>query len=214
LKLNLDINTVERGMLGSLLYGVVQTGKQSPKLKALAKERGLSGAKYDDVSNMGETGAISIQDAYLLYWMVKTFKPKKILEIGTWFGTSAAVMREGCQDTEVFTCDKNNVFVCEKMDRIHYHNMGSTPFLKKMRADGHKFDMVFMDGRFYPKDERRVLKLMRRPIYATHDYEEGQKGWRNIHALRPIFPEHRMFVNGIIASLIGADEMERVNEQA
>lgn len=182
---------------------VIENGKRSNGLKELAQK--YRGPKYDPTC-MAQTGAIGYDEGLLLYRMVRFFKPTNILEIGTWYGTSAMFMFHALRDEDIdgtiYTCDKNNLYVCNH-DSIEYHNCLSTEMLKRLQKEKVKINMVFTDGRFFPKDERRIKKLMPHIVFATHDYKKKEKGWRNVKALEPLYKDYSFYQDkGIMAFLI------------
>ena len=93
------------------------------------------------------------------------YQPKKILEIGTWYGASAAAMVDaGWYDgrkVEVWTCDKHDFYqpADEFKDRIYYYNMLSGEMLRKLKDKG-PFDMAFVDARLKEGDEERLAALL------------------------------------------------------
>jgi len=121
--------------------------------------------------------AISENDCLNLLSILSGHPPLKIMEIGTWYGTSAMVAVHAGH--EVWTCDKNEEFIYEH-DKIHYFNMWSTKFLKKMKKRGLLFDAAFLDGILLDCDIKAFVKLMKPgAIIITHDYVGKEKGVRN-----------------------------------
>ena len=79
--------------LKKLREDLILKGKHSPKFKVVLEKYAKGhDAKYMELDNIEESGAINQTDAEVLYDLVQKYKPKKIFEIGTWFGTSALVM--------------------------------------------------------------------------------------------------------------------------
>lgn len=170
----------------------VYHGKRHPGLAAIACAKGLTDdPKYFDVDNTVETGAVSADDAVLLHGIVRAFRPRAILEIGTWFGTSAGVMAstDGC---EVRTCDRNNVYCTggPGAERIFYHNLPSSAFLELQVKRGWKAQFAFVDARLRKADPPLLRRVLERgsPI-ALHDFEPEMKGERNYKMLRHCFKE-------------------------
>jgi len=48
--------------------------------------------------NFGNKGSVLVEEAFLLYSLVRMSKPKFVLDCGTWMGMSAAWMAEGLRD--------------------------------------------------------------------------------------------------------------------
>ncbi len=155
---------------------IILKGKHSKAFKQLGKEKGRTDAKYTDLNNTDESGAITENDAMYLYDLVKKYKPKIILEIGTWFGTSAAIMAQGMIDTgisgHIFTCDKHDLYMPRKpyASMIHFKNCKSDKFIPKLKI---KIDMAFIDARMRKGDAKQIIKLFKgKIIIAVHD-----RGW-------------------------------------
>jgi len=183
----------------ALHFDIVWKGKHSPKLRAIAKERGDS-PKYCCPEQLDNSGAIRDYEAIFLYKIVKYFNAKKILEIGTWFGTSASVMAEYAD--AVYTCDKHDVYVADN-PKVKYSNEYSTSFIKRLKHDGQKFDLVFADGKVDMEDAKRIVSMMNKFVFVTHDYAKGQKGYKAVKVFQKLLGEDKLdlLVNGIIAIL-------------
>jgi len=164
---------------------IVHAGKASPKLRKNAKARGKSknDPKYYDPKYLEHTGAINGAEFKLLHQAVKFFRPKNIIEVGTWFGTSANAMASALEPGgKVYTCDKYDLFVAPR-DNIVYHNSLSTKLLDLLIKEGTKIGMAFWDAKFMRGDCEKLLQLVNPLIFMCHDYEEGEKGWRCVQEL-------------------------------
>ena len=65
--------------------------------------------KYNDTLGKKKKLQISINQCHFLYLVTKLFKPKEILEIGTFTGLSSLSMCIGLEnDSKIITIDKNN----------------------------------------------------------------------------------------------------------
>jgi len=151
----------------------------------LKRAKGRIGPKYNDPNDISHSGSISSRDCEILYELVKKNNPKRILEIGTWFGVSAMVLDKSSSDeTMVYTCDKHD-FCQYESPTVKRFTGRSTLFYKVMKKKGLEFDFVFMDGRFLDDDQNLLLKILcKNAVYVTHDYEPGGKGKRNIEKLK------------------------------
>lgn len=129
-----------------------------------------------------ESKTIKDNDCAFLYEFIKLHAVTAAIEIGTWLGTSAMIMAE-C-GVEVWTCDQHKMFTY-KHPKIHYYNMWSTEFLKKMKSKKIKFDMAFLDGRVMYKDASILMSLLKKksPI-ILHDYISDKKGVRNYKIIK------------------------------
>ena len=84
----------------------------------LQKEKNFLLQKLNDLDSLKanaeyNTGSIFPLTAWILYCLVKFYKPQKVLEIGTFIGKSTlsiaiAINKEGINDGEIHTCDINN----------------------------------------------------------------------------------------------------------
>jgi predicted O-methyltransferase YrrM len=174
------------GGVEAVRRSVVLSGKRQASFGALGKRKKRKDAKYTDLDNIDESGAVTLPDALFLYSLVVAFKPKRILEIGTWFGTTAYIMEKAQRDTGiepcVHTCDKHDVFVRNKDSAVRYYNKMSTSFLKKML--GPKADFIFIDARLEREDPKLIKKMCTKDtVIACHDWGQG-KGTANIKAMK------------------------------
>ena len=123
--------------------------------------------------------SISRSDAIFLQLSCLVEKPKKIMEIGTWIGTSAYALSQA-SDALIYTCDDgpDNFYIIEGQesytDRIIRHpDTHSSEFLKKI--DG-GFDFVFVDGWLKDDDAKGIFeKCEDNFTFITHDYYRFEK---------------------------------------
>jgi len=106
--------------------------------------------------------------------------PKKIMEIGTWVGTSAYALSQA-SDALIYTCDQgpDNFYIIEGQesytDKIICHpKTHSSEFLKNM-DDG--FDFVFVDGWLNDDDVKGIFEkcedkftFIAQDYYSWHRY--------------------------------------------
>ena len=125
------------------------------------------------VDSIGRADAIFLQLACLVE------RPKKIMEIGTWLGTSAYAMAQ-TSDTLIYTCDQgpDNFYIHEGNDSytnriIRHSDTHSSEFLKKI--DG-GFDFVFVDGNIDDDDVEGIFeKCEDNFTFISHDYYRPEK---------------------------------------
>ena len=118
--------------------------------------------------------SISRSDAIFLQLVCLVEKPKKIMEIGTWVGTSAYALSQA-SDALIYTCDQelDNFYIIEGQesytDRIIRHpKTHSSEFFKKI--DG-GFDFVFADANLDDNDVKDIFKKCEDNFtFITHDY--------------------------------------------
>tara|TARA_R110000765_G_scaffold164293_1_gene269402 strand:- start:206 stop:769 length:564 start_codon:yes stop_codon:yes gene_type:complete len=123
--------------------------------------------------------SISASDAHFLQLACLVEKPKKIMEIGTWVGTSAYALSQA-SDALIYTCDEgpDNFYIIEGQesytDRIIRHpDTHSSEFFKKI--DG-GFDFVFVDGWLKDDDAKGIFeKCEDNFTFITHDYYRIEK---------------------------------------
>lgn len=182
---------------------IVLKGKHSAKIKKFAKDK-PNNPKYTDPNNLKKTGAISADDAIVLYSIICLLKPKNIFEIGTWFGTSAGIMSMALEDIgsdgTIYTCDRKDLVVVDKKN-IVYYNMQSNLVTEKLYSDGVRLDMVFVDGSFRERDILWLTRMMDKKIFVAHDCIKGEKGYRVMRELRKVFKNLTYNTIGIMGIL-------------
>ncbi len=112
--------------------------------------------KYNDTLGKKKKLQISINQCHFLYLLTRLFKPKKILEIGTFTGLSALSMCIGLEkDSKITTLDKNketslvaknffeNAKVSEQIDIIIDEAVNS---INKLISQKKLFDLIFIDA--------------------------------------------------------------------
>ena len=112
--------------------------------------------KYNDTLGKKKKLQISINQCHFLYLITKLFKPKEILEIGTFTGLSSLSMCIGLEkDSKITTLDKNketslvaknffeNAKVSEQIDIIIDEAVNS---INKLISQKKLFDLIFIDA--------------------------------------------------------------------
>ena len=112
--------------------------------------------KYNDTLGKKKKLQISINQCHFLYLVTKLFKPKEILEIGTFTGLSSLSMCIGLEnDSKITTIDKNketslvakNFFekakLSEKIDIIIDDAING---INKLISQKKLFDLIFIDA--------------------------------------------------------------------
>ena len=170
-----------------LREGIVLRGKHSKEYVKVAN--GRTDNKYTNLDDTLDAGSILPEDCDVLYDLVIKYKPKVVFEIGTWFGVSAmtvaVAMEDAGIDGKIYTCDSNKLYSYSHQF-INSYSDNSTRALKILKNKGVKLDMAFIDGRFYPGDEKRIVRMANRKfLFAVHDYEGTAKGVRDMKAMKP-----------------------------
>ena len=137
-----------------------------------------------------DTGTVPEASAVVLRALCEWYQPRRIVEIGTFIGTSALAMLGCASVTRIDTCDKSNH--CGPWpDRIvAYPKTKSTTMLRQLRKP---VDLFFFDGRIQ-RDDLPLIQALSTPhtVYAVDDYEGREKGVINAELLQPIAPTHQL----------------------
>jgi len=162
----------------------------------------ISLSKLDELKKLADydTGSISISQAYILYLTVQFFKPKRVIEVGTFIGRSTLAMAQAMDANhnhgEIYTCDfSNNIAVPYNGETriIQFPMQSSVAMFQKL--DG-EFDFLFLDGRVNDEDLINLDRLVtQNTIIALDDFEGMEKGVINLTFLRKLkkFNGHQLF---------------------
>lgn len=144
----------------------------------------------------GQTGenSTSSQDALLLYLLVRHFKRRRVLDVGTNIGVTAMALHLAATKNggSCVTCDPTD-YSCLPADSPRFIHASSADALAQLKAEGRTIDFAFFD---WVPDER-TLNLMadvftRDAIIAVHDYAINAKGQAIIDAINAGYsPVHR-----------------------
>lgn len=193
---------------------IILSGKQSEKYRMLSKHKDPEGktAKYNDPADVGESGAIKMDDVVALQTLIQRELPVKIGEIGTWFGTSACVMLAVCRhlgisEAKVYTCDKHDVYVPIEEYRacIDYTVGHSDKWLKEQAKQSRKFDLFFVDATLTNRSVELLKDVLRDPMrIALHDVEKGKKGEANVAKIKQHYhKKNRMITKELMGVGLG-----------
>lgn len=140
-----------------------------------------------------DTGTVPEASAVALRALCEWFRPREVVEIGTFIGTSAFAIL-GCKSVKrLFTCDKDNACLESQGRLMVYPKTRSTLMLRKLASEVRKIDLFFFDGRIQPADIESIVGLSKpETVYAFDDYEGHEKGVINADLLAPVFPAHRL----------------------
>lgn len=177
---------------------IVRSAKASEKYRRFAEDNQRTGPKYWDPNDLAQSGAASVEDCLFLYLLVRSYRPSAIAELGTWFGTTAAVMVQALMDNNtagvVYTCDKHDVYCPLELysKSIKIHCKHSSEFFKEITP--RTIDFAFLDGRLAPGDAKRFVRLFKgRVRVAVHDCRE-RKGLYNLAMLNKSVHKASIFV--------------------
>lgn len=145
------------------------------------------------------TGSVSISQAYLLYLITQFFKPKRVIEVGTFIGRSTIAMAQAmdkyCSEGEIFTCDASN-----SIELPWKGTTKITQFKKQtsvamfQQLDG-VYDFLFLDGRVVDEDLINMDRLITdKSIIVLDDFEGIEKGVINLTYLKKLrkFQNHQL----------------------
>ena len=137
--------------------------------------------KYNDTLGKKKKLQISINQCHFLYLLTRLFKPKKILEIGTFTGLSALSMCIGLEkDSKITTLDKNketslvakNFFEKAKAsEQIYIIIDEAINGINKLINQKKLFDLIFIDAdkENYKKYYELSFNLLKRDGFIIID---------------------------------------------
>lgn len=145
-------------------------------------------------------GSTSMDDCRFLQLLCIEKKPQKILEIGTWIGTTIYAMAFATNNikTSLFTCDRQDAFLqieCKESERIHTNPNTLSSDLLENEGLLRGIDYIFNDARVTYEDCKRIYNLaMDNFSFITHDYYDSngnhEKGYDAIKALVKVLEEN------------------------
>jgi len=134
------------------------------------------------------TGSISSSVAWSLFSVVLFFKPKIIVEVGSFIGKStismalAADFNISQNKCEIYCCDSSNEIVFPNISETiikQFHKTSSTEMLKSFSSDT-KFDIIHLDGRLQKEDFSLLRNnITEKTIFILDDFEGIEKGVAN-----------------------------------
>ncbi len=139
---------------------------------------------------MYNTGTVPEETAILLRLMAQWFKPKVVVEIGTFIGTSTMAMATAV-DCTVHTCDRSNDCL-PSSEKVRTHpGWSSTQLLQSLVDAQESVDLFFFDGRLVPEDLPLIERLSHpQTVFAFDDCNGNEKGVKNVSLVMPMTPQH------------------------
>lgn len=128
------------------------------------------------------TGSLPAEDAFELYKIVRFFRPKIIVEVGTFIGVSTRTMREAVSSASIYTCDhSNDIQVSPKDTKLYqYPNISSSVMFADLATKETKADLIYLDGRLTPQDFEPLGKIItENTVFILDDFEGVEKGVAN-----------------------------------
>ncbi len=138
------------------------------------------------------TGSISSTTAWLIYSTTLFFKPKKIIEIGSFIGKSTFSMAYAADNyfsenkCEIYCCDHSNEIKFPKLTKTkikQFHKTTSTEMIKQLE-ENIIIDFIHLDGRL-ENDDCLILKnkISEDTLFLIDDFEGNEKGVVNLFSL-------------------------------
>lgn len=182
--------------------------KHTEELNKVAKEfRPISEKCSAENIRVGtkNDGSTSFSDCRFLQLLCIEKQPKKILEIGTWVGSTAYAMAFATNDSNasIHTCDNQNAFCkteCPEAKRINLNpNTYSSDLLTDKKALS-GIDYIFNDANVSYEDCKKIYDLAVDNFYfVTHDYYDSigkhEKGYEAIQNLIKVLDENNAKYN-------------------
>jgi predicted O-methyltransferase YrrM len=118
----------------------------------------------------------SVEDCLFLYTLIRFFKPKTILEIGTFVGSTLFSIVRACEnngtDYKIYTIDlENNLtfpFTSQQKSHITFFHEHSDKSLSRISD---QLDFVFSDADLTVESASILSKLVKSStVFATHDF--------------------------------------------
>ena len=139
------------------------------------------------------TGSISRTSCLLLRGMTEFYRPRVIVEIGTFIGKSTLSMNAS---GHIYTCDKDNDCLPSSERITCFPKTKSTTMLAELVKRRIVADFFFFDGRIQADDIAMILALSHSAtVYAFDDFyadPRKQKGIVNVERLHHVLPQHRL----------------------
>lgn len=152
--------------------------------------------KYADY----DTGSINETSVWTLFSIACYFKPRNIVEVGTFIGKSTAALLNGTReafvkDVRMFTCDVSNDIKLTDSEswspghaQLKQYQMASQTVFKLIADEGVRADLVHLDGRLTPADIDPLKEIVHdKTLFTLDDFEGLEKGVVNAQLLLDAF---------------------------
>ena len=162
------------------------------------------------------TGSINPLASWALYCLARFFKPKNVIEVGTFIGKSTlsiatAVETEKIAGASIHTCDQSNdIDIPNDTDCeiIQYKKSTSLDMLKKIPFKKNSCSFIHIDGRISKNDIELIETLASSDsIIVLDDFEGNEKGVANYDMLS----QSKIFKQHIVAYPPGLQFAEKMN---
>ena len=138
------------------------------------------------------TGSISSTTAWLLFSITLFFKPKIIVEVGSFIGKSTFSMAFAADNymseinCKIYCCDYSNEIKFPDLSKTkikQYHKTSSTQMIKQLEKNM-ILDLIHLDGRLENEDCLLLKdKIDENTIFILDDFEGNEKGVVNFSSL-------------------------------
>ena len=163
-------------------------------LKPYLKELTLELNKLEDLRELADynTGSISLSDAWCLFSVINYFKPKRVVEIGTFIGKSTwsivkSLEIQKSKNSEIFTCDISNDIKIPWKGSVKIHQFPKKSSVEMLKIIDKDIDFLSIDGRISKEDKLEIERLVNQNvIIALDDFEGSEKGVANLFSLKSI----------------------------
>jgi predicted O-methyltransferase YrrM len=138
------------------------------------------------------TGSITAATCWSLLSVAHYFKPKIIVEVGTFIGKSTLSLSVGMefggvQDGKIYTCDLSNDIelpFARNREISQFRRQSSTQMLTALSASNTRCDLLFLDGRLQKEDLQYLGTILHsNSIILLDDFEGVEKGALNASLL-------------------------------
>lgn len=158
---------------GEWLTDVLEIARQAERRRELAKFK---------------TGTIPVETALLLRGLCRWIRPRIVVELGTFIGTSTLALEAS---EHLYTVDRDNDCLSSTETRTCHPGQSGSQMFDALIAKGVKVDLFFFDGRLQEGDVHRVLKLSHpHTVYTFDDYNGKEKGVVNLGKMATMLPNH------------------------
>jgi hypothetical protein len=130
------------------------------------------------------TGSISAAACWALMAVAHYFKPKTVIEVGTFIGKSTLSLLRGMEFAgvsyrKIYTCDFSNDIELPfgQNQVVQFPRASSTDMFQKLHDEGVVCDLLALDGRLQPGDFELLGALLHQhSIILLDDFEGVEKG--------------------------------------
>ena len=144
------------------------------------------------VQSSYNTGSISSTTSWLLFSIILFFKPKIVLEVGSFIGKSTFSMALAADfnltecSCDIFCCDYSNEIKFPSLTKTkikQFHKTSSTEMFKKLDVDLN-IDLIHVDGRLEVEDCTLLKERINDDtLFIIDDFEGNEKGVANLFNL-------------------------------